>query len=85
MFSFDCLALLFKDSLYIYSKPCVSSVGYFVAGNDQRGLIPQKAHTVNINFRSHAGVLNAAGGFLGKGWDDTHFHLFNIEYVCVAY
>jgi hypothetical protein len=43
----------------------VRSVGYFVAGNKkQRNLIPDKPKKVNVNFRSHAGVLNCAGGFL---------------------
>ena len=32
--------------------------------NPRRDLIPDKAKIVNINFRSHAGVLNCAGGFL---------------------
>jgi len=42
----------------------VRSVGYFVAGSERRHLIPEKPKTVNVNFRSHAGVLNCAGGFL---------------------
>jgi len=45
----------------------VRSVGYFVAGNkpgNKRSLIPDKPKKVNVNFRSHAGVLNCAGGFL---------------------
>jgi len=42
----------------------VRSVGHFVAGSERRKLIPEKPMTVNVNFRSHAGVLNCAGGFL---------------------
>ncbi|KAL7552385.1 hypothetical protein ACHAWF_015633, partial [Thalassiosira exigua] len=42
----------------------VRSVGYFVSGKDRRDLIPEKPKVVNVNFRSHAGVLNCAGGFL---------------------
>ena len=41
----------------------VRAVGYYVAGNRQH-LIPDKPKIVNINFRSHAGILNCAGGFL---------------------
>ena len=41
----------------------VRSVGYHVAG-ERRDLIPKKPMIVNVNFRSHAGVLNCAGGFL---------------------
>ncbi|KAL9181777.1 hypothetical protein ACHAXT_012120 [Thalassiosira profunda] len=41
----------------------VRSVGYNVAG-ERRDLIPKKPMIVNVNFRSHAGVLNCAGGFL---------------------
>lgn len=37
----------------------IRSVGYYVAGNneDKKNLIPQKPKVVNINFRSHAGIL----------------------------
>ena len=42
----------------------VRGVGHFVAGEDRRHLIPEKPKIVNINFRSHSGVLNCAGGFL---------------------
>lgn len=42
----------------------IRSVGYFVAGHDQRGLVPQKPKTVNVNFRSHAGILNTAAAVL---------------------
>jgi hypothetical protein len=42
----------------------VRSVGYFVAGDDRRDLIPQKPKTVNVNFRSHAGILNMASAVL---------------------
>jgi len=42
------------------------SVGHFVAGSDRRSrdLIPQKPKTVNVNFRSHSGILNTAASFL---------------------
>ena len=43
----------------------IRSVGYYVAeSSGNRDLIPSKAKTVNVNFRSHAGILNAAGSFL---------------------
>lgn len=45
----------------------VRGVGYFVAGDktgNKRHLVPEKPKVVNLNFRSHAGVLNCAGGFL---------------------
>ncbi|KAL7535668.1 hypothetical protein ACHAWF_005230 [Thalassiosira exigua] len=42
----------------------VRSVGYFVSGEDRRDLIPAKPRIVNVNFRSHAGVLNCTGAFL---------------------
>jgi hypothetical protein len=41
----------------------IRSVGYYVAGN-RRHLIPEKPKVVNVNFRSHAGVLNCAGSLL---------------------
>ena len=41
----------------------VRSVAYFAAGNDRK-LVPSKPLTVNLNFRSHAGVLNVASSFL---------------------
>ena len=47
----------------------VRSVGYFVAGKNRRDLIPQKPKTVNVNFRSHSGILNTAAAVLD--------HLFN--------
>eukprot|EP00985_Skeletonema_marinoi_P014014 scaffold7020_cov141-Skeletonema_marinoi.AAC.9 len=43
----------------------VRSVGHFV------GSIMQKPKTVNINFRSHSGILNCAGGVLDLMF--THF------------
>lgn len=46
----------------------IRSVGYYVAGN-KRHLIPEKPKTVNINFRSHAGILNCAGSFLDLLFD----------------
>ena len=46
----------------------IRSVGYYVAG-DRRHLIPEKPKIVNINFRSHAGILNCAGGFLDLLFD----------------
>lgn len=42
----------------------IRSIGYFVAGSDRRDLVPQKPKTVNVNFRSHAGILNTAAAFL---------------------
>mmetsp|Transcript_16444 Transcript_16444/g.38138 ORF Transcript_16444/g.38138 Transcript_16444/m.38138 type:complete len:2423 (+) Transcript_16444:381-7649(+) len=48
----------------------IRSVGHFVAG-EQRRLVPNKYMTVTVNFRSHSGVLNCAGGFL-----DFLFHFF---------
>jgi hypothetical protein len=42
----------------------IRSVGYFVAGSNRRHLIPEKPRVVNVNFRSHAGILNCAGGIL---------------------
>lgn len=47
----------------------IRSVGHFVAGKDRRHLIPEKPRTVNVNFRSHSGVLNCAGGFLDLLFD----------------
>ena len=41
----------------------IRSVGHYVAG-DKRHLIPEKPKVVNVNFRSHAGILNCAGGLL---------------------
>jgi len=52
----------------------VRGVGYFVAGDqvgNKRHLVPEKPKVVNVNFRSHAGVLNCAGGFLDLLF--THF------------
>jgi len=43
----------------------IRSVGYHIAG-EYRHLIPQKPKVVNMNFRSHAGILNAAAAILGK-------------------
>ena len=42
----------------------IRSIGYFVAGSDRHELVPQKPKTVNVNFRSHAGILNTAAAFL---------------------
>ena len=42
----------------------IRSVGYYVAGSNRRHLIPEKPRVVNVNFRSHAGILNCAGGIL---------------------
>lgn len=50
----------------------VRGVGYFVAGDktgNKRHLVPEKPKVVNLNFRSHAGVLNCAGGFLDLLFD----------------
>ena len=46
----------------------VRSVGHYVAG-DRRHLIPEKPKVVNINFRSHSGILNCAGRFLDLLFD----------------
>ena len=43
----------------------IRSVGYYVAGN-RPDLIPQKPKIVNINFRSHAGILDAAAAILSQ-------------------
>jgi len=42
----------------------IRSVGYYVAGSERQDLIPSKARTVNVNFRSHSGILNVASAFL---------------------
>jgi len=42
----------------------IRSLGHFVAGNGNRSLIPQKPKIINVNFRSHAGILNCASAFL---------------------
>ncbi len=42
----------------------IRSVGYYVARSNQHHLIPEKPRVVNVNFRSHAGILNCAGGIL---------------------
>jgi len=42
----------------------IRAVGYHIAGSDRRNLIPQKPKTVNINFRSHSGILNTAAAIL---------------------
>ena len=43
----------------------IRSVGYYIAG-DNRHLVPQKPKTVNVNFRSHAGILNTAAAILSQ-------------------
>jgi len=47
----------------------IRGVGHFVAGNNQRHLVPDKPMVVNINFRSHAGILNCASAFLDLLFD----------------
>jgi len=47
----------------------IRSVGYHIADRDgqgqhQRNLIPQKPMTVNVNFRSHSGILKVAASVL---------------------
>lgn len=42
----------------------IRSVGHFVAGDDRRHLIPEKPKIVNVNFRSHSGILNTAAAVL---------------------
>jgi hypothetical protein len=41
----------------------IRSVGYHIADGDRK-LIPDKPQKVNVNFRSHAGILNAASSVL---------------------
>ena len=48
----------------------VRSVAYFAAGSNRK-LVPSKPLSVNLNFRSHAGVLNVASSFL-----DYLFHYY---------
>jgi len=43
----------------------IRSVGYSIAGGN-RQLIPKKPMIVNVNFRSHAGILNAAASILSQ-------------------
>ena len=43
----------------------IRSVGYHIAGDDRR-LIPQKPKIITVNFRSHAGILNAAASILSQ-------------------
>ena len=38
----------------------IRSVAHFVAGAERRHLVPQKPLVVNVNFRSHSGILNVA-------------------------
>lgn len=40
------------------------SVGYYFAGDSRSHLIPPKPKTVNTNFRSHKGILDAASTIL---------------------
>lgn len=46
----------------------IRSVGYHIVANrqNQLHLIPQKPKIVNVNFRSHAGILNVAGEILSR-------------------
>jgi len=45
----------------------IRSVGYYISGNgSRRRLIPSKPRTVNVNFRSHRGILNTASSILDK-------------------
>ena len=43
----------------------VRSVGHCLYNQDKK-LIPDKPKTVNVNFRSHSGILNVAAGVLGQ-------------------
>jgi hypothetical protein len=43
----------------------IRSVGYYFSGENRSHLIPPKPKIVNINFRSHAGILDAASAILG--------------------
>lgn len=43
----------------------IRSVGYYISGNGSRlDLIPSKPKIVNVNFRSHRGILNTASSIL---------------------
>jgi AAA domain len=42
----------------------IRSVGYHLCDNASRSLIPDKPKTVNVNFRSHSGILDVAAGVL---------------------
>jgi len=42
----------------------IRAVGYHIAGPERRDLIPQKPKTVNVNFRSHSGILDTAATVL---------------------
>ena len=45
----------------------IRSVGYYIARNGSRpDLIPSKPMIVNVNFRSHRGILNTAASILNK-------------------
>jgi hypothetical protein len=44
----------------------VRSVASFVAGPDRRHLVPQRPLIVNVNFRSHAGIMNVAAAVLSR-------------------
>ncbi|GFH43986.1 P-loop containing nucleoside triphosphate hydrolase protein [Chaetoceros tenuissimus] len=46
----------------------IRKVGYYVAGYDEgkKELIPQKPKIMNINFRSHAGILQCAASILAE-------------------
>ena len=42
----------------------VRCVGYHLFGQDRRDLIPTKPKTLNLNFRSHSGILHVASAVL---------------------
>ena len=42
----------------------IRSVGFYVCGTERRHLIPEKPKTVNVNFRSHSGILQTAAAVL---------------------
>ena len=42
----------------------IRSVGFKVCGTERRHLIPDKPKTVNVNFRSHSGILQTAAAVL---------------------
>jgi hypothetical protein len=42
----------------------IRSVGYHMSSPDRRDLIPRKPVNVNINFRSHSGVMDTAAAIL---------------------
>lgn len=44
----------------------IRSVAHFVAGADRRHLVPMKPMTINVNFRSHSGIMNLSAAVLKR-------------------